>query len=110
MAAPSTNSTINAVAADNGAPVVTNAPLATIGTAAAAVAAAAATAASNVWPNTRDSYELREVIGKLTYNAYMSKLSVYNIFILNKRSARTRRFSRLLSFNYYSVDFSVVRR
>lgn len=47
------------------------APLATnTSTAENAAAAAAATtaAASNVWPNTRDSYELREVIGKKTNN------------------------------------------
>lgn len=49
MAAPPTNSS----AVDSNA--AANAPL--------AAAVSAATAASNVWPNTRDSYELREVIG-----------------------------------------------
>lgn len=55
MAAPSTNNTT--AAADN-ATVTINVPLT-----AAASTAAAAGAASNVWPNTRDNYELREVIG-----------------------------------------------
>lgn len=63
MAAPSTNN----ATADNAA-VTANAPLpaaSTAATAAAATVSAAAAAASNVWPNTRDSYELREVIGNI---------------------------------------------
>jgi len=53
MAAPSSTATATATnATSNNAD---NAPL------------AAAAAASNVWPNTRDSYELREVIGNLIF-------------------------------------------
>lgn len=58
MAAPSTTTAAAAVP-DNGSIVTTNAPLSVLG------AAAASAAAFNVWPNTRDSYELREVIGNL---------------------------------------------
>jgi len=60
MAAPLPSTNYTAVA-DNAA-VTTNAPLTAAVSAATATAAAAA---SNVWPNTRDSYELREVIGNL---------------------------------------------
>lgn len=68
MAAPLGTNTADADVA------AVNAPL-------AAAVSAATSAAANVWPNTRDSYELREVIGTYARPCgflllFFSKLSI----------------------------------